>query len=100
MADTSFMIMEASAQMPGSCWGMYKRIAVVEVAVVEGSPVTPKMISNRARGLVRIVETWEKLNVGDVARQGGVGRCAYSRAMVEAQARLAECVAENKMTTH
>lgn len=45
--------------------------------VVKGT--TPKMISARVRGVVRIVKTWEKLHVGQIAR------CAYDRAVAEAR---------------
>jgi hypothetical protein len=36
------------------------------------------MLSERARGVVRVVATWEKLNVGKTAR------CAYQRALADA----------------
>ena len=84
---TTHVVMDSAACMPGSCWGVYRRVAVVEVKRdEEGQPVKPRMISKRARGLVRIVETWEGLNVGKVHRRGGKGRCAYTRAMAEAHA--------------
>ena len=79
--DTRYIVMSAAAAMPSSCWGRYRRVAVVEVKVVEGIPANPKMISARARGVVRIVQTWEKLHVG----RARSGRCAYSRAMAEAE---------------
>jgi len=40
-----------------------------------------KMISDRARGVVRVVETWEARNVGKT------DRCAYAIAWNEAQAK-------------
>ena len=52
-----FIIMTATAKMPNSCWGRYMRVAVVET---DGT--RPKMISERARGVVRIVQTWERRN--------------------------------------
>lgn len=61
--------------MPSTCWGRYARVAVLEVEV----GTHPTMISERARGVVRIVETWEKLNVGTSER------CAYQRALAEAE---------------
>jgi len=81
-----YVVMDASAHMPRSCWGRYRRVAVVEVdpdALPEGA-LAPAMISERARGCVRVVETWERLNVGKT------GRCAYARALAEAEALAAE----------
>jgi len=90
---TAFIIQTAAAAIR-TCWGVYRRVAVLEVEVdAEGEPVGVAMISERARGVVRIVETWEACNVGKVHRRGGAGRCAYSRALVEAEATLAGLVA-------
>jgi hypothetical protein len=68
---TEFIIMTASACMPQSCWGVYRRVAVVEVE----KGAKPKMISDRAIGVVRVVSTWERLNVGKT------DRCAYRVAL-------------------
>ena len=70
-----FIVQTAAANMPNSCWGTYRRVAVLEV---EDGMDCASMISARARGVVRVVETWEKLNVGSTAR------CAYSRAVAAA----------------
>lgn len=78
---THFIVQTAAAQMPNSCWGVYKRVAVLEV---EAGLERVSSISERARGCVRVVETWEKLNVGKTSR------CAYSRALAAAQALAAE----------
>jgi len=78
--ETKFIVMTSAAKMPQSCWGQYRRIGVLEIEA--GS--SPTMISERARGVVRVVETWEKLNVGKTAR------CAYQRALAEAEAMAAE----------
>ena len=78
----NYMVMTASAKMPNSCWGVYRRCAVVQVdmdALPEGR-VVPAMISERARGVVCIVETWESLNCGTT------DRCAYAVALREAEA--------------
>ena len=72
---TEFVVMSSCAHMPNSCWGTYRRVALVEV--VAGAK--PKMISDRARGVVRVVQTWERLSVGSTAR------CAYRRALAEAE---------------
>ena len=75
---TRFVVMTSSAKMPGSCWGQYARVAVVETDLPEG---TPKMISDRARGMVRIVQTWERCS----APPGGKNT-AFTRALAEARA--------------
>lgn len=72
---TEFIVQTAAACMPSSCWGRYRRVAVLEV--VKG--VEPKMISARARGVVRVVQTWERRHVGLTERG------AYQRAVAEAQ---------------
>lgn len=80
--------MTSAAAMPQSCWGVYRRVAVLEV----DPGARPAMISERARGVRRVVAMWEKLNVGKVALHAGlrpVGRCAWSRAMIDA-AEMAE----------
>ncbi len=79
---THFIVQEASAHMPNSCWGTYRRIAVLEVPA---DVTRASMISTRSRDVVRIVEAWERLNVGIVARRGGLGRCAYSEALRSAR---------------
>lgn len=76
-----FIVMTAAACMPASCKGTYRRIAVVEVR--EGAP-RPKMISLRARGVICIARTWERLNVGLTER------CAYQRALREAKCLAAD----------
>lgn len=73
---TVFSVMTAAAAMPRSCWGTYRRVAVVEHL----PGVVPAMISERARGVVRVVETWEKCNVGKTERS------AYAVALREAEA--------------
>ena len=61
--------------MPASCRGIYRRVAILDV-----EPGTvPGMISERARGVRRIVRTWERCHVGS----GGPGT-AYGRALAEA----------------
>jgi hypothetical protein len=76
-----FIIMTASAKMPSSCKGTYRRIAVVETDLPDGEK--PKMISDHAKGVVRIVETWERLNCGKTERS------AYARALHEAEVMVA-----------
>jgi len=71
-----FIVMDRTAHMPSSARGEYRRVAVVETDLPEGEE--PKMISERARGVVRLVRTWERLNVGKTER------CAFQRALSEA----------------
>jgi hypothetical protein len=74
-----FIVQTASAKMPSSCKGQYRRVAVLEV---EPGITEVTMISSHARGVVRVVETWERLHAQGV-------RTAYAKALVEAKA-LAE----------
>lgn len=79
ITQTEYIVRGAAACMPSSCWGRYGRVAVLEVE----RGAQPKMISEHARGVVRVVQTWERRNIGSTER------CAYSRAWKEAEA-LAE----------
>ena len=81
-----FIVMTASASMPASCWGTYRRVAVVELE--DGFDSRPEMISERAKGVKEIVQTWEKCNVGKT------WRCAYNRAVTEAN-NLADTLNDN-----
>jgi len=80
-----YIVMTASAKMPASCRGRYSRVAVVETSLPQGE--APKMISDRALGVIRIVETWERLNHGGP-------RSAYAVALREADALAARLNAE------
>lgn len=72
-----FVVMTAAAKMPRTCKGRYRRVAVVELT--EGFEGVPAMISERARGVARIVAIWDQLNVGKT------DACAYARALAEAE---------------
>ena len=76
MKTTEFIVMTAAAQMPATCRGRYGKVAVCEV--IKG--IRPKMISERAKGMVRIVSLADKLHAG----QGGP-RTAYAIAKVDAE---------------
>jgi hypothetical protein len=87
-----YIIKTASAKMPNSCWGTYRRVAVLEV---DGGVREPRII-REGKG-VRIIRTWEKLSVGKTER------CAYQRALAEAaetkqllEQRVEEWVVEGK----
>jgi hypothetical protein len=79
--------MTASAKMPSSCKGTYRRIAVVETSLAPGE--VPAMISDRAKGVVRIVETWERLHVGKTRRS------EYFRALEDAEKLLQRLMAKD-----
>ena len=68
--------MTRCAKMPNNCWGKYRRVAVVETSLPAG--IEPRMISKRARGVVRIYHDFGALNVGKT------DRCAYRRALAGA----------------
>lgn len=82
-APTEFIVKTASACMPSSCWGRYGKIAVMEVLKDRGLD-EPKMISERARGAVRVVKVWDRLHVGKTER------CEFAKALKEASALAAE----------
>jgi len=73
----TYKVMTASTTPSSNCWGTYRRVGIVELE--PGYNGVPKMISERAKGVVRVVETWENLNVGIT------DRCAYRRALATAQ---------------
>lgn len=75
-----FIVMTSTAKMPNSCCGKYCRHAVVELE--PGFDGTPAMISARANGVARIVETWERCHMG---KNYPAGRCEASRALREAE---------------
>lgn len=78
---SKFVVQTASAKMPSSCKGRYSRVAVLELA--DGYE-RAAMISERAKGVVRICATWEKRSMGKTER------CAYRVALREANALAAE----------
>jgi hypothetical protein len=83
--------MTASTTPSARCWGKYKRVAVVivdrDALRAEGREL-PASISKHSRGVVRIVQTWENCNVGTSER------CAYRRALAEAEQVAARINAE------
>lgn len=62
--------------MPSKCRGQYDRVAVM--LMEEGAPA-PTMISDRARGCLKIVRVWEKC-------YSGGERSASQRAQRDAKA--------------
>jgi hypothetical protein len=78
----TYIVMTSSAAMPTSVKAHYRNVAVVET---DGAGI-PKMISPRARHLVRIVRSWERLHYG----RNPKGGTAYERARREAEALAVE----------
>ena len=79
-AGRHYLIRESVTPTPGR-HGSYVRLGLLEV---EPGVESVAMISPHARGVVRVVRTWERLNAGTSAR------CAAARARVEAEERKAE----------
>jgi len=79
---THFIVQSAHTHMPNSCWGRYCRVAVLEV---EQGLDSVAMISDHARGCVRVVATWEKCHVGKTERDAA---SRAHRAAVEMAAEL------------
>jgi hypothetical protein len=76
----TYILMDRSAYMPSSCWGRYRRLAIVELT--PDFVGEPKMISERARGVKRIVEERDKLHAG------GGNRTAHAIAKRDMQAEV------------
>ncbi len=72
-----FIVMSAATTPSAKCWGTYRRYAVVELE--PGFIGRPRQISTRARGVARIVETWENCCVGTTRH------CSSARAAADAQ---------------
>lgn len=82
-----FLVMTSSAQVKGLArkFGKYRNVAVVEV---QSGFDRPKMISERARGMLRIVRHYGSCSVGSTER------CQYAVAMKEAEELCARLNAE------
>jgi hypothetical protein len=74
-----FIIQTSAAHMPTSVKAPYRRVAVLEV---EPGVERVAMISPRARGVIRVVQTWENLHARGI-------NTAYSRALYAAEALVA-----------
>ena len=79
--ETQLIVMTSSAHVAGTArrFGRYRNVAVVEVE----AGAQPAMISERARGVVRIVRHFGTCSVGKTER------CEYRRALAEAEALVA-----------
>lgn len=69
----TFVVMSSCEQMPSSCWGEYRHIAVVQLTSHEHE--APAMISYRPKSVKAIPATWRKLSVGTT------DRCAFQVAL-------------------
>jgi hypothetical protein len=79
-----FIVMDRTAQVPGALrkfGGRYRRLAVVETDLAEGEP---SMISERARGVIRIVRIWEQERVGKTDRSAYRIALAAAKEMADA----------------
>ena len=79
--ETHYIVQTARAQMPGSCWGSYRRVAVLEVP--KGVKEV-RQISERDPQVLSVEATWEKCNVGKTPRS------AYGKALAEAMEMAAQ----------
>ena len=61
-----YIVMTAAEKMPIKCWGRYGKVAVVELE--PGFDGSPKMISERARGVKRVVAIWPRQHIGKTDR--------------------------------
>lgn len=77
---SEYMILTSKACMPNSCWGRYRNVAVLEV----DPGAQPKMISERARGVRRIVWFQGKLHAGSESPRTAYGKAlAYAQELVD-----------------
>ena len=83
---TKFVVRASQAKMSAKCWGKYGRVAVMEME--EEAPF-PAMISEHARGCVRVVRVWDRLFWGISER------CAFRQA-VQAAKQLARQLEEER----
>jgi hypothetical protein len=81
MTASKFIVKTASARMPQSCKGIYRRVAVL---AIEPELDDVAMISERARGCLEIVAEWDRLSAS-----GTTLRSEYRRALIEAEAMAA-----------
>ena len=73
---THFIVQTSSAKMPSSCWGTYRRVAVLKV---NDGVTKASMISERSRDVLEVIWVADRLYVGTTER------CAYQIALAEAE---------------
>lgn len=77
-----YQVLTACAAMPNSCRGHYRRVALVECdtdVLSAAGLLRPAIITDRAVGVVEIVQTWERRFAGST--EG----CGYMRALRAAE---------------
>ena len=76
-----WIVMTSQAKMPGSCWGKYRNVALVQLnQEYTAKQLKPKYISTRARGVLRVVHLGHHFD-------GETDRCAFARALAAAKQR-------------
>lgn len=88
-----FVVMTSCAKMPQTCWGRYRKVAVVQLnQEYTAKNLRPTMISERARGVLR-VRVLGNFSVGKT------DRCAYRRALADAERIAHEANNSREMAT-
>jgi hypothetical protein len=83
-----WIVMTSSAKMPSSCWGQYRNVALVHINQdYTANNKYPKTISKRARGVVCLSTMRSAIIHMGHFNVGRTLRCAYSRALAEANRR-------------
>jgi len=79
-----WIVMVSSAHMPNSCWGRYGNVALVQLnQEYTARGLWPKMISSRARGVLRVIHMGKH-------HVGSTERCAFNRIVLRAEKRADE----------
>ena len=76
-----YIVKISPARMPSRCWGRYVNIAVLEVE--PGISPHDVTISERSRGVRRVVECWRKCSVGKTARSASERALSEARALAD-----------------
>lgn len=68
-----WIVMTTKAHMPSSCWGAYnyRNIGLIELNRAEALGA-PKMLSDRAKGINRIIDAWYGVHCGETRKSKGV----------------------------
>lgn len=83
-----WIVMTSAAKMPTSCWGQYRNVALVHIDQhYTATGKIPAIISERARGVVRLSTMASAVIRLGHHNVGSTERCAYRRAIVLAEQR-------------
>lgn len=83
-----WIVMTSAAKMPQSCRGVYRNVALVHLnQEYTARGLRPAMISERARGIVRLSPMRTAIVHLGHHSVGSSTRCAYELALVDAQSR-------------